>query len=459
MALAAGYLDVCWSTDGATWTPISVSETWPDFRGAVANDALGEITAIDTGGNVLHAFYDFASDTFSTAPLAAAAEQGIALAAYDDALGVRHLVSLDYVGRTQESLDEGVTWSAPARHMIGTIGAAFPNGLGAAPGQLFVLGAGEQIQRSTDDTASFQLVRFDSGSDNTGVAWAHGRAVVSQSQVYGGSEFSWSALVSTDGLAFDVVPIQVIPSGIDWAGPSINVVATDAGFGILYPEAQGLRLVESPDGVTWTSTEVPEWAVWGNLTGTGTAMFSGGSYMSSLAQLEVGNPWNPVAVQGNTQDGTLTTWSSTGAGDVPFSQMWGTPGSYYGVVDSTIYFSPSPKGYYWNLSSSLPFGGATCHLGDPGVQYVANAAGQLTSSTDGTTWTSPITIDPRGITRLLRLGDHLIAVGKHGLIAVSADGVSWTAIEAPVWGDLVDAAVTDRGLVMVGPGDVVLTAP
>ena len=70
-----------------------------------------------------------------------------------------------------------------------------------------------------------------------------------------------------------------------------------------------------------------------------------------------------------------------------------------------------------------------------------------------------MTISTHAIWKLARVGELLFAVGDHGFIAASVDGLSFQPIVVPASGDFHSIAITDRGLVAVGNYGLVVSAP
>jgi hypothetical protein len=150
--------------------------------------------------------------------------------------------------------------------------------------------------------------------------------------------------------------------------------------------------------------------------------------------------------------------------NVWFRQTWAVGNTLYGItafVSSAI--MQSTDGVTWTTVGQLPPSLSPMYYFDDGAtKYVVGENGKLSSSTDNVTWSSVVVIDPeqRTIWKLVRLGDHLIAVGDRGLLLASLDGTTWTPIAPDVGSDpLTDIAITDRGVVLVGALDVLVTAP
>src|SRR6185503_4736317 len=123
----------------------------------------------------------------------------------------------------------------------------------------------------------------------------------------------------------------------------------------------------------------------------------------------------------------------------------------------------STDGFTWTTYATLPVltNYGTAYYDDGAIQYVGSQFGQVTTSTDGINWSPPVQLHPgqRYINGFIRLADHVIAYGYYGLLAATTDGSTWTPIDAGTSGVYTSASVTDRGLVLTGPYDVVLTAP
>jgi len=462
MALAVGDNVVCWTSDGATWTQLA-----PDshrYTGAVAVEGTHEILALSDSNNLLRTSFDFTSHAFTAAPPTgwiqyANASHGFV--GYRDTGGVQHLFALDNFDDLSESTDDGVTWTQPpvtARNIIDTRPNQafwFTTGLAAASQTVFVLGDGEQIERSIDHGQTFTVVRANPGHDNVGVTTNAGRIVISQRSIWSDGGH---ALLSTDGVSFtEVDPAVTIPHGS--GGIPLPPIATPTGFLLVFPRCPGLKISQSTDGLTWAATPI---STFGGATETGTMAMVDGNYVGNIGVYYNGATV-PAALYGDSLS-DLFAPAATGLGQTPLKQIWGHTGAIYGLGDDQIY--TSAPDYYnaiggttWTAFAPLPFAGATARLDDGATQYVVNASGQITSSTNGMTWTTPISIDTRGVTAISRIGDHLVAVGPTGLMSVSTDGVTWTAIPLPVQADLSGLTLTDHGFLLVGASNIVISAP
>jgi hypothetical protein len=457
--MAAGFQTACVSTDGVNWSPVTLSgpAAMSTFVSLAADPAASAFWLLDYQGLLFKRPYNTTTHAFGAATsttLTIPAGQFASVAAYVDGAMTHHVVVTTTLSGLLATTAMTPTGFAPLT-MPTTFLAPDPTyqALGVAGTSLFVTTWGEQILRSDDGTATFTIARDDPGGNNVSVASRDGLSVVAQDQngsIWTSSDSASFAFGAT-GAATYAYPIALTPTG----------------FSVVYPDytIKGLDIYESSDAQTWTLTPAPFTQC------TGCTIYAGrviakpeGGYLISV-DLDMGTTSAEYAVTGSAAAGFTTTPQNPPSG---FMQTWEENHLFYGLTNiySTMTFCSileSGDGITWNTVAQFPpTFYADWYLDDGATKYVVDAFGKMSSSTDGVTWSAPVTLDPGGrtINKLIRLGDHLIAVGNNGVVMASLDGVHWDPVAPEVGQDsFYDVAITDRGLVLVGANDVVVTMP
>ncbi|MFL6649983.1 MAG: IPT/TIG domain-containing protein [Sulfurifustaceae bacterium] len=279
---------------------------------------------------------------------------------------------------------------------------------------------------------------------------------------------TWTAQPSGNGLG---IFNAVINAGGQWvAVGSNNVVAT------------------SPDGVNWTAHPG---AVIGGLnalryTGTeyvaiGVAVGDGGSVYTSAdgvtwTRHTIDEPMQAIARSGadgrlvavtlsdvslTSTDGGLT-WSFGGlnslVGNLFLDVQW-TPalnafvalvseGAGQGAYSST-------DGMAWTRLAAVPRSGS---LAASSTLLVDAGAGGISTSPDGVTWTTRLTISPSSLQDVVWTGTQFVAVGNSGAVYTSPDGVTWTPRTSNVTTTLFGVGTSDSLLVAVGSNGTMVTS-
>ncbi|HYE30809.1 MAG TPA: immunoglobulin domain-containing protein [Methylomirabilota bacterium] len=133
-------------------------------------------------------------------------------------------------------------------------------------------------------------------------------------------------------------------------------------------------------------------------------------------------------------------WTARGGGVSPFSSVAAGNGVFVGV-DIFGSFGSSPDGNVWT-GITVPIAGGT--VGYPKLKFVngrfvaANNT-QISFSTDGATWTTPVTPGVGQFntgTRVVHVahGNNLWVAAGHTGFATSADGTTWTKVAQPAVG-------------------------
>lgn len=465
--------DVCASTDGTTWTKLSVDATgtaW--FANSVADPQTTSVWLADEYGTIYQLPYNFSTAAFgafasTTLPSGSGTFSFSGITTYSDAAATRHVTVLRSDGTLYDTAGNspasGFTAITPVLDTPLVAPPLVAYGLASAGSELYVVGGSEQILRSSDGGGSFSVLHDDPGGDpyeNRSVVVRGSEIVVDR-----GSGAVWT---SSDGVTFTAATLGT-------ALPSTTVVDTGSGFGLVYVDpASALELYESADAQTWTHTTIPVTACpacavnqqySGDGISGGVVTASGGGYLVSLDEAETGVQ-ETVGVTGSVATGftsALQTPTET------FLALWSDGSVDYGLTYNSIL--TSSDGFSWTIATMLPTSvqsalgseqaGPHAYVDDGAIRYLALAAGKISTSPDGVTWSDPVQIDParRSVNGFIRLGDHLIAYGDGGLLTATADGATWTPIDAGTSGNYRDAAVTDHGLVLSGAYDVVVTAP
>jgi len=452
MAVIAGDGVACYSTNGSTWTSIT-GLPGQSFRTSVADPSTSSVWLGDHfAGYVDEVPYNFGTKALGTTSSAMlpldTGSQLTGLTSYTDAASVRHIVAASTDGvlydDAADAPDSGFTaihptYDQPLQSKLGV------NGLASNGTSLFVLGAGQQLLRSDNGGGSLKVLHDDAGgiSDVNQSVLAHDGTIV----IDRGSGALWT---STDSATF-----TASATGAS-ALPSAQLVDNGSGWGLFYIDpTSALELYESTDAQTWTHTMVPVTACPACMANHGAeATFDGSNYLVSMVEQE-NNQSEGVGVIGAAGTGfnsALQTPTSY------FSQVWSKGGAYYGLTESSI--MTSTDGFTWTTYAT-PMADGVAYYDDGTKQYIGSELGQVATSTDGINWSAPVQIDPgqRFVQGFIRLGDHVIVYGDDGLLAATNDGSNWTPIDTGTSGNYRSASVTDRGLVLSGNYDVVLTAP
>ena len=461
MAVVAGDSVACYSTDGTTWKQVTLNSIGgPSYRSSVVDPSTSSVWLADFyNGVITEVPFNFSSATLGTPSSTTLPGSSISgpyytgITSYTDAAAVRHVVALRSDGTLYDNAGQSPgagftaitpTYDQPLQSPLNA------NAIASNGSSLFVFGASQQILRSDDGGGTVKVLHDDPGGPyygNQSVLARDGTVVVDR-----GSGALWT---STDSATF-----TASTTGAPML-TSLPLVDTGTGWGLFYVDpATSLELYESTDAKTWAHTTVPVTACPACMVpqGVGGVVVSDANgYLVSLNEQE-SNVSETVAVKGTAAAGFTSALQTPTA---YYVKLWSKGGSYYGLTGDTI--TKSDDGFTWTTYATLPhlesFG--TTYYDDGAMQYVADEFGEVSTSTDGVTWSTPAVLDPqqRNVNGFIRLGDHLIAYGGGGLLAATTDGTTWTPIATGTSGNFSSASVTDRGLVVSGGYDVVLTAP
>lgn len=461
---AAGYQSICYSTDGVTWTPLALTgaAATSQFLASVTDDSTSSVWFLDASGVVLQQPYNFASKTLGAPVIQTLPTLGgvwRSIAAVTDAAQVRHIVALHGSGQmfaTTASTPAGL--AAVTTTVAGTLQNTASQFIasGTAGSSLFLLTSGEQVLRTDNGGAMLAIVRDDPGGTPASIASRDGTTVIVKAQGV--------VMTSADGATFVLGSSGVAPT----VAGSLPMLTTPDRFAVAYvdPANAALQIAESPDAQTWTQTTAPLTLTAGFSPEASGAMIStgGDSYLMSLVEEGPASAVSELTVKGSQAAGFTT---SVDVPNLPLIELWSSGGTYYGLTNVFEGQTPaeivqSTDGVSWTTAATFPMGlYPSWYLDDGATKYVVAYDGTISTSADGTNWSAPVVLDPAGraVTQLLRMGDHLIAIGNSGLLMASLDGSHWVQLAPQIATDYTGAAVTDRGLAIVGGTDVVLTAP
>lgn len=297
----------------------------------------------------------------------------------------------------------------------------------------------------------------------TGVAWGAGVFVVV------GAKGIWD---SEDGLSWrQVASPQAGLTDVAWNGSQFTAVGTlgDTGPGVV---------MTSPDGVGWTTTDLPsavslETIIWGGSQwlGAGQGLFTS-SDGTTWTQRATGHftavGWNGSAylAMGLGDDGHPVTATSTDA-----VQWTVRPHSTYGpghlasdgrtwVVPALFGVETSTDGVTWTYEPFQAYLSPETIVWT-GTEFLAVGPSGTAESSDGIIWSIHPLVDFLAATWA---GDHFVALGVEkgtgiGVAYTSPDGASWSEATLPPEGIVGSVVWTGSQLVAVGPGGGVYTSP
>ena len=350
----------------------------------------------------------------------------------------------------------GLDWTIrDCGYSCGLDGIAFGNGLYVAVGCQDVYSPGEA------DGYPFVLTSPD------GVTWTSQSVGVSApgallSVCFGSGTF---VAVGSGGMP----SIWSSPDGTNWNAQGPAGLAGDLGLGYLDavayangefvavgPATDSFRSFEpiltSPDGVNWTTNQVP----WIGLL-YGVDVLNDAFVVTGMKEA--------INKAGLLFSGDGSTWTNlsftttTGGSSFLYSACYGA-GTYVAAGYTSqggIIFS-STNGRVWAVTNVDPdsFGGFMATAYGNGA-FVVGGGGMLTS-TNGSNWVklgSGVTSSLFGI--VYDLG-QFVAAGSGGIMLCSTDGLSWTALPSGVTNDLCGIASGDGRLVAVGVAGMILTS-
>ena len=458
---AGGANAICYSTDGITWTQLALTgkAATSEYISAVVDDTTSSVWLLDYEGFVYQVPYNFSTHavgTTASTQLPSISGEYASISQSVDAAMARHIVVLHNSGALFATTAAAPSGLVSVPNTTTLLAASPYTGMGSTGSSVFMLTQDEQLLRTDDGGATLSIVRDDPGGNNLSVVSRDGLTVIDKG--YG------AILTSTDNTAF---PPSTTGAGTALGG-SFPVVETATGATLIYVDeaTSALQIFESADGQVWSEANE-------SLTlAPGYTPYAGGGAVLPLdadGYLVAMTEANATATLGFGAKGSAATsfTSAPETPNIPFLKLWASGGMYYGLSNVAQAMAPpeimeSADGFTWTTIAMFPAGfDPSAYFDDGGTKYVADSYGKVSTSTDGTTWTTPAALDPSGrtVTSILRMGDHLIACGSYGLLVASLDGIHWTPIASQVNNSFTGMALTDRGLAVIGYDDVVLTAP
>ena len=257
---------------------------------------------------------------------------------------------------------------------------------------------------------------------------------------------------------------SVPPLAPPWSGV---LVAADYAQGRYFALSYDGILGSSADGHAWTRSALAT-AAWPNTPKSylGLALaHSTAGRLVVMGAVANGNA-SPVFAALYSDDGATWNVASTPADMWVDSVTW-DGGRFVALSNWQVY--TSADGAAWTLASSIPasFDRYTRSIAHGQGRYVVVGGGGLVaSSADAVTWTVGDALHAPGdastavdLWRVMFVANRFIAVGAHGLVATSADGVAWSVAGSATQAALHSIAVSTRGeLVAVGEQGVAETS-
>lgn len=298
---------------------------------------------------------------------------------------------------------DAITWTARSSVLSQTLNAIiFANSLfilvgGDGSTVVAVSTAPDATTTWTSRTALFQATACTGIAylNSLWLAWSNAGALLS---------------TSTDGLTWTprTTPMS---SGT-------NAVAFGAGLFVIVGGAG--RVSTSPTGVTWTSR-----------TSTTSNSLLSITYAASLFVAAFAQTANTFSMAQTSPDGITWTLTPTGFGTSLLQSATFGAGVYVIAGFGNGFYSSD--GVNWT-QTDLKIGGSGLNSGNPTTVFFANGVficaagnGQVSSSTDGITWTLRLSTGGNSLSTIAYGAGVYVAAGLSGLLYSSPDGVTWTA--------------------------------
>lgn len=257
-------------------------------------------------------------------------------------------------------------------------------------------------------------------------------------------------------------PVQ--PLTPPWSGP---LVAADYVQGKYFALSYDGMLGSSADGHAWTRSALAT-AAWPDTPRSylGLAMaHSTAGRLVVTGALANGNAGQVFAAL-YSDDGATWNVAATPAGMWADSVTW--DGARFVALSNWQVYT-STDGSAWTLASSIPasFDRYTRSIAHGnGLYVVVGGGGLVASSADVVTWTVGDALRSPGdatttadLWRVIFVVDRFIAVGMHGVVATSIDGIAWNVAGSATQAGLHSLAVSTQGeLVAVGEQGVAETS-
>lgn len=400
-------------TDG-TAEDVTLDATWASSATAVAAfPAPGVADGVAPGDAAVSASLgDVAGLT--TVTVTPATLGGIAISPAEPSVGPGETLSFSAIGSfsdgTSYPIAAGVTWatSAPATVPVD------PSGLATA---LAVGTAG--ISASYDGVVGATTVTVSSSPPGTAWTW---RPTGCTQPGTSYQSYNLTAIVWTGSQLVAGGPIGYVltsPDGVSWtchAEPSrlfVSVLAYAPELGLvvgLGGDASGFGVFTSPDGVTWTRTFTPA-------AGLSALAWSGTQFVAA------GSPTTGNALVYTSPDGVAWTQRDVGTRQVLDAVAW-NGSEFVATGNATVV---SGDGVHWALSTDTS--SAWSGIASSGKKFVRvkTGAGQVSTSSDGVTWTTTATLNV-DLYAITWAGNRFVVVGPGtpAYVATSPDGVTWT---------------------------------
>lgn len=256
------------------------------------------------------------------------------------------------------------------------------------------------------------VVRNEPTSNDTymGLAYGNGKFVIVKSGMYASGT---GALVSTDGINWQSYPTPMNPSAVKMTYGGGKFIAISSN--------PGSRGIWSTDGESWTQFSMPSSKSWGGI------VYGSGRFVATASDGYIAT----------STDGL--TWTQSAA---PELNRWRDPvycnGKFVVVASSgTNRAMSSADGINWTLATIPGEQKSWYTLACGGGRFVAVTGNAATTSTDGLSWTEPVSMAPvgSGVGAITYGNGKFVIVpncsGGYCAIATSVDGVSWTQVTPP----------------------------
>lgn len=287
-----------------------------------------------------------------------------------------------------------------------------------------------------------------------GVTWTHRKSPGEEMSgiVWSGTQFvavGWGVLTSPDGVSWTSrqVPVDWRLEGVTWGGSQF------VAFGHSAPDGR-TNIVTSSDGVTWTERSIPSSV---ECVDVQDVAWSGDRFVAvggcTTLSSSDGATWSAQRLQ---IDGRLVGVTWGGSQFVAVGYVPGPRESSGGFTSTRAIIVTSPDGVTWTQRSAAASG--LKDVAWSGEQLVAVGDAILTSP-DGVTWsTQSAPVDRYGLEGVTWGGSQFVAVGENikspnrdGLIVTSPDGNEWTRRAVPTSGcEPLDVAWSGSRFVAVG---------
>lgn len=222
--------------------------------------------------------------------------------------------------------------------------------------------------------------------------------------------------------------ILTSPTGVTWtpqnSGTSSGLNGV-AGSGTQFVAVgDGGTILTSPDGVTWTSRVSGTTARLNAVNWSGTLYVVVGAPTAAPAQLLYTSPDGVTWTAGGWWPGSAGSGPAAGLVALTWS------GTQFGAVGGNT-ITTSPQGTTWTTQTS----GTTSSLSAiawSGTRYVvAGTGGTLLTSPTGTTWTAQASGVTDSLNGIVWSGTQFLVVGANGALLTSPEGFTWTVQTPP----------------------------